>query len=139
LPYATIATTLKDVFGEDVHKNTLVGFVERQAIRYARTEKLLTQKILSDSAFIHVDETTIKINGNRFKSRNLVLLYPKISGLSDQWIQLDIIDEETRVLIAGIDLSGIAGYGDSIKQQLDKLLVELTKLGLNNALQPSRL
>jgi len=62
LPYSAITRTIEDLFSEKVTKATIVNFVRKVSDRYASTEKLLLDRILT-SPFVHVDETKISIQG----------------------------------------------------------------------------
>jgi hypothetical protein len=62
LPYEMICQALADTFNESASTDTIVRSIAYFADHYSDTEALLLQKILQ-SPFVHVDETTINING----------------------------------------------------------------------------
>ena len=62
LPFGAIAQEIEELFGEQMHRGTVVTFVSQFAAQYASTEHIVLQNLL-DSPFIHVDETKISIGG----------------------------------------------------------------------------
>jgi len=62
LPYEMICQALADTFNESASTDTIVRSITYFAEQYSDTEAILLQKILK-SSFVHVDETTINING----------------------------------------------------------------------------
>jgi len=56
---------MEDMFGEHASIGTVLKFFKRFAQYYAPTERLLMQRILH-SPFIHVDETTLDIEGKDY-------------------------------------------------------------------------
>jgi predicted RecB family nuclease len=65
LPYRVIIHVMEDMFGEHASIGTVLKFFKRFAQYYAPTERLLMQRILH-SPFIHVDETTLDIEGRDY-------------------------------------------------------------------------
>jgi transposase-like protein len=61
LSYGVLSKLLEDLFGETVNQSTLVLLLDRMADKYANTERLLTEEILRNSPFVHVDETSMGI------------------------------------------------------------------------------
>ena len=62
LPYLIIIQVTEHLFGIGLSHGTVVSFLQTQSEYYAPTEAALLQAILK-SAFIHVDETKINIQG----------------------------------------------------------------------------
>ena len=62
LPYRLIAQSMEDLFNEPINEGTIGNFLNNFAHYYADTERLLIEHILA-SPFVHVDETTINIQG----------------------------------------------------------------------------
>jgi predicted RecB family nuclease len=65
LPYRVIIHVMEDMFAEHASIGTVLKFFKRFAQYYAPTERVLMQRIL-DSPFIHVDETTLDIEGKDY-------------------------------------------------------------------------
>ena len=66
--------------------------------------------------------------GNRYDCGRLMLLYPAVAAFSGDAIKLQVIDDITTILVAGIDLTGIVGFGESIGQQIDVLVRALVEI-----------
>jgi|SRR5579871_3009206 len=62
LPYRIITQVMEDQFNEQLSEGSIVNFLSSFARFYADTERLLIEHLLA-SPFIHVDETTINIQG----------------------------------------------------------------------------
>ncbi len=62
LPYRLIVQVMEDLFNEPISEGTVGNFLNYFARYYAATERLLIQHMLA-SPFVHVDETTINIQG----------------------------------------------------------------------------
>lgn len=62
LPYRIITQVMEDQFNEQLSEASIVNFLNYFAHYYADTEHLLIEHLLA-SPFIHVDETTINIQG----------------------------------------------------------------------------
>ena len=62
LPYRIITQVMEDQFNEQLSEASIVNFLNYFARYYADTERLLIEHLLA-SPFIHVDETTINIQG----------------------------------------------------------------------------
>ncbi len=62
LPYRLIVRVMEDLFNESISEGTIGNFLNYFARYYTDTERLLIEHILA-SPFIHVDETTINIQG----------------------------------------------------------------------------
>jgi 5-methylcytosine-specific restriction enzyme subunit McrC len=66
--------------------------------------------------------------GNWYDCGRLMLLYPAVAAFSGDVIKLQVIDDITTILVAGIDLAGIVGFGESIGQQIDVLVRALVEI-----------
>ena len=62
LPYGLIVQVMEDLFNESISEGTVGNFLKYFARYYADTEQLLIEHMLA-SPFVHVDETTITIQG----------------------------------------------------------------------------
>ena len=62
LPYRVISQAIEDQFREHVSGGAVVQFVSELAGQYTYTERQLLRRILS-SPFVHVDETTLNLQG----------------------------------------------------------------------------
>ena len=62
LPYESIVTSLNEHFRQTINIGRVSVFIKDFAIYYAETEKTMIKRLL-DNPFIHVDETTISIQG----------------------------------------------------------------------------
>ncbi len=62
LPYNKIVQLVEDSFGERVNESTIQSLIVRLSAFYIDTEQMLLNKILK-SPFVHMDETTINIDG----------------------------------------------------------------------------
>ncbi len=62
LPYRLIVQVMEDLFNESISEGTVGNFLKYFARYYTDTEQLLIEHILA-SPFVHVDETTINIQG----------------------------------------------------------------------------
>ena len=62
LPFNKIVQLVEDSFGERVNESTIQSLIVRLSSFYIDTEQMLLKKILK-SPFVHMDETTINIEG----------------------------------------------------------------------------
>lgn len=62
VPYSAIAQATQDMFAEHFRSTTLLHFMGQLSEKYAATEALLLNNILT-SPFVHADETKINIKG----------------------------------------------------------------------------
>jgi predicted RecB family nuclease len=62
--YLTISDQINEVFGININRNTIAHFKKRAAIYYSSLYKKIKKKILAKD-LIHVDETPIKIRGDK--------------------------------------------------------------------------
>jgi predicted RecB family nuclease len=65
LPYRVIAQGIQDLFSEHVGTGTILKFMRNIADWYRHTETLIRRRILA-SPFVHADESTISIQGERY-------------------------------------------------------------------------
>jgi len=62
LPFNKISQLIEDTFGEHVNSSTIHGLIMKFSSFYIDTEQMLLERILT-SPFVHMDETTINIEG----------------------------------------------------------------------------
>lgn len=62
LPFNKISQLIEDTFGEHVNSSTIHGLIMKFSSFYIDTERMLLERILN-SPFVHMDETTINIEG----------------------------------------------------------------------------
>lgn len=63
LPHRTIVQAIEEQFNEIINSSTIRAFVNYVAIYYADTEEKILQSLL-ESSCLHVDETTVNIQGD---------------------------------------------------------------------------
>jgi predicted RecB family nuclease len=130
LPYRVIVQVMEDMFGERTGEGTIINFFTRFARYYEKTERLLTQRILQ-SPFIHVDETSLNIQGTGFyvwvftNGTHVIL---KLTATREATIVHEMLEHYDGVLVSDF----YPGY-DAVSCRQQKCLVHLVR-ELNNDL-----
>jgi predicted RecB family nuclease len=124
LPYRIISQVIEDLFCEQISEGSIVNFMTDSAEYYALTEKMLLKRILA-SAFVHVDETKINVQGTDhyvwvFTDGTHVIF--RLTETREATLVQDILDGYDGVLIS--DFYG--GY-DSCSCRQQKCLVHLIR------------
>ncbi|MBI5030601.1 MAG: transposase [Chloroflexi bacterium] len=124
LPYDGITQSLEEQFGEKVCFGLITQIIKRLGAFYAETENLLVQQILA-SPFVHVDETTINVQGAGFYAWVFT---------DGQHVVLRMTETRETTVVAeflkgykGILVSDFYGGYDAIECQQQKCLVHLIR------------
>jgi predicted RecB family nuclease len=130
LPYRIILQEMEELFHERVSIGTSINFIKYFAGYYAATEQLSIQRILG-SAFIHVDETQLNIQGANY--------YVWVFTNGKHVVFRMTETRETRIVheflsnYQGVLISDFYGGYDSLTCRQQKCLVHLIR-DLNNDL-----
>ena len=124
LPYRIIIQVMEEMFGERASLGTLLKFVTRFATYYAPTERLLLHRLLQ-SPFLHVDETTVSIQGTDqyvwvFTDGTHVVF--KLTATREATLVHEMLAQYAGVLVADF----YAGY-DAVPCRQQKCLVHLIR------------
>jgi hypothetical protein len=124
LPYRTIVTVLEEQFAEHLSEGSIVQFMQDFAHAYAVTEEQSRQRLLQ-SPFVHVDETTINIQGTDHYAWVFTdgthLLF-RLTATREAAIVRDVLAGYDGVLVTDF----YAGY-DAIECRQQKCLVHLIR------------
>jgi predicted RecB family nuclease len=124
LPFDAIAREIEELFGENIHRQTVLTFVSQFAATYASTEESVLQRLLA-SPFVHVDETKLSIGGVDHyvwvitDSTHVVF---RLTETREATVIKDLLDGYAGVLITDF----YAGY-DSVNCTQQKCLVHLIR------------
>jgi len=133
LSYRNIAQLMSDMFAEDISTPTLMGFINQVSEYHTQTEAALLKKILSSPA-VHVDETSINIQGKNWyvwvftDGRRAIF---RITPTRESTIVHDVLARYSGVLVSDF----YAGY-DAVECVQQKCWVHLIR-DLNEDLRTS--
>ena len=124
LPYRLIVQVMEDLFNESISEGTVGNFLNYFARYYADTEHLIIERILA-SPFVHVDETTINIQGADYYAwvfTDGTHVVFKMTETREATIVHEFLSGYQGILIADF----YPGY-DSVKCRQQKCLVHLIR------------
>ena len=124
LPYEIITENMEEMFNERIALHTAYDLIAHFADKYAKTEKIIQEKIL-ESPFVHVDETKINIQGTNYYAWVFTDGYHvifKLTETRESTVVHDMLSGYSGVLIS--DFYG--GY-DSVKCRQQKCWVHLIR------------